>query len=73
MIAEVYDGDVREVMKYYGDSNESLADFPFNFYMITELPTRAHLSGHSLKETINLWMDNMPDGKWSNWVVSCYS
>ena len=69
-MVEVYDDNIDEVMKYYGSPySDELAHFPFNFYLITDFPSRQHLSGISLKITIDIWMDNMPDGKWPNWVV----
>lgn len=50
---------------YYGTTFVQEADFPFNFYLIN----MKNLSGNSVSEAVNMWMKNMPEGKWPNWVV----
>ena len=70
MMVEVFADTVEEVMKYYGSDEVPLADFPFNFFLIDNLHKREDLSGESLKTTVSLWLDNLPAGKWPNWVVS---
>lgn len=69
MMVEVYD-DVEMVMKYYGNDTVPLADFPFNFFLLDNLQNRSLLTGESIKNTISLWLEHMPEGKWANWVVS---
>ncbi|XP_042857796.1 maltase A3-like isoform X2 [Penaeus japonicus] len=69
MIIEVFGEEIDEVMKYYGNDTVPLADFPFNFLLIEHLRSRGDLTGFALKDTIDLWMDNMPEGKWPNWVL----
>ncbi|NXN57113.1 SLC31 protein, partial [Rynchops niger] len=63
------DGDEKEnieaTMMYYGTTFIQEADFPFNFNLID----MKNLSGNSIFEAVNLWMKNMPTGKWPNWVV----
>ncbi|KAM6367129.1 amino acid transporter heavy chain SLC3A1 isoform 2-T3 [Alca torda] len=63
------DGDDKEnieaTMMYYGTTFIQEADFPFNFNLIN----MKNLSGNSIFEAVNLWMKNMPAGKWPNWVV----
>ncbi|XP_065535575.1 amino acid transporter heavy chain SLC3A1 [Lathamus discolor] len=63
------DGDDKEdmeaTMTYYGTTFVQEADFPFNFNLIN----MKNLSGNSIFEAVNLWMKNMPAGKWPNWVV----
>ncbi|NXI64134.1 SLC31 protein, partial [Anseranas semipalmata] len=63
------DGDEKEdigaTMMYYGTTFVQEADFPFNFYLIN----MKTLSGNSICEAVNLWMKNMPEGKWPNWAV----
>uniref|UniRef100_A0A4W4EU64 Amino acid transporter heavy chain SLC3A1 n=1 Tax=Electrophorus electricus TaxID=8005 RepID=A0A4W4EU64_ELEEL len=67
MVTESYDYEETEkTMMYYGTRFAKEADFPFNFYLL-DLPTG--LSGVRAKELVNLWMSNMPRGKWPNWVV----
>ncbi|KAM9016322.1 amino acid transporter heavy chain SLC3A1 [Ara ararauna] len=63
------DGDEKEdmeaTMMYYGTTFVQEADFPFNFNLIN----MKNLSGNSIFEAVNLWMKNMPAGKWPNWAV----
>ncbi|XP_054676730.1 neutral and basic amino acid transport protein rBAT isoform X1 [Grus americana] len=63
------DGDEKDnieaTMMYYGTTFIQEADFPFNFNLIN----MKNLSGNSIFEAVNLWMKNMPAGKWPNWVV----
>jgi hypothetical protein len=51
-----------EQMKYY-----ECGDFPFNFYL-TNLDTP--VSAAAVRNIILDWMDNMPEGRIANWVVS---
>ncbi|KAK7076945.1 hypothetical protein SK128_021888 [Halocaridina rubra] len=69
LMVEIYDGEIEQVMNYYGNERNPLADFPFNFLMIDKLKNRTELTGKSLKSTVDIWMDNMPEGKWPNWVL----
>ncbi|NXI99224.1 SLC31 protein, partial [Psophia crepitans] len=57
--------DIEATMMYYGTTFIQEADFPFNFNLIN----MKNLSGDSIFEAVNLWMNNMPAGKWPNWVV----
>ncbi|KAG7462649.1 hypothetical protein MATL_G00187020 [Megalops atlanticus] len=67
MVTESYDyEEVDKTMMYYGTEHVRESDFPFNFYLI-DLPNR--LSGEGVFDLVNLWMTNMPKGKWPNWVV----
>ncbi|KFP33245.1 Neutral and basic amino acid transport protein rBAT [Colius striatus] len=61
------DGDenIEATMMYYGTSFVQEADFPFNLNLIDI----TSLSGNSVFEAVNLWMKNMPEGKWPNWAV----
>ncbi|NXL09954.1 SLC31 protein, partial [Mesembrinibis cayennensis] len=63
------DGDEKEnieaTMMYYGTPFVKEADFPFNFNLIN----MKNLSGNSIFEAVDLWMKNMPAGKWPNWAV----
>jgi hypothetical protein len=67
MIAEVFDS-VEKTMEYYGGDKQPLADFPFNFYLMTNIGRES--SAHDIKNTIEQWMSNLPESKWANWVVS---
>lgn len=68
-MVEVFGDTVEEVMNYYGTEEDPLADFPFNFQLIDNLESRKRLDGESLKATVSLWLDNLPAGKWPNWVL----
>ncbi|NXJ43020.1 SLC31 protein, partial [Ciconia maguari] len=57
--------DIEATMMYYGTTFIQEADFPFNFNLIN----MKNLSGNSIFEAVNLWMKNMPEGKWPNWAV----
>jgi hypothetical protein len=66
LLAEVYD-TVESTMKYYGEQDQPLADFPFNFLFVNEL--EAHPTPTKLKELIDKWMLAMPADACPNWVV----
>ncbi|XP_009878960.1 PREDICTED: neutral and basic amino acid transport protein rBAT [Charadrius vociferus] len=57
--------DIEATMMYYGTTFVQEADFPFNFNLIN----MKNLSGNGIFEAVNLWMKNMPAGKWPNWAV----
>ncbi|NWV58972.1 SLC31 protein, partial [Malurus elegans] len=57
--------DIEATMMYYGTPFIQEADFPFNFNLIN----MKNLSGNSIFEAVDLWMRNMPAGKWPNWAV----
>ncbi|XP_008943441.1 PREDICTED: neutral and basic amino acid transport protein rBAT [Merops nubicus] len=57
--------DIEATMMYYGTNFIREADFPFNFNLIN----MKNLSGNSVFEAVNLWMKNLPAGKWPNWAV----
>jgi len=69
MMVEVFDDDVNQIMRYYGNESVPLADFPFNFRLIQNFQCRQDLSGFSLRDTLDEWLNNMPKGKWPNWVI----
>jgi alpha-glucosidase len=57
--------DIDSTMMYY-----ECGDFPFNFGFVN-LDERP--SADEIKEIINLWLDNLPEGKTPNWVVIVYN
>ncbi|NXR80166.1 SLC31 protein, partial [Pycnonotus jocosus] len=57
--------DIEATMTYYGTTFIQEADFPFNFNLIN----LKNLSGNSIFEAVDSWMQNMPAGKWPNWAV----
>ncbi|XP_061767194.1 amino acid transporter heavy chain SLC3A1 [Nerophis ophidion] len=67
MVTESYDDqEVDKTMMYYGTPQVKESDFPFNFYLM-DLPGNS--SGVRLKHLVHLWMGNMPEGQWPNWLV----
>ncbi|KAG7228528.1 hypothetical protein INR49_007702 [Caranx melampygus] len=67
MVTESYDyHEVDKTMMYYGTPLVKESDFPFNFYLL-DLPQNA--SGTWVQHLVHLWMENMPKGRWPNWVV----
>jgi hypothetical protein len=68
MMAEMYDS-VEKTVGYRGNHQRAVADFPFDFYLMTNI--RRESSAHDIKNTIELWMRNLPEAKWAKWVVSC--
>ena len=53
-----------ETMKYYNYA----ADFPFNFYTITNLTSTS--TAADVKDIVDSWYNDMPKGGTPNWVVS---
>lgn len=70
MVTESYDyHEVKKTMMYYSTPLVKESDFPFNFYLL-DLPQNN--SGLWVKQLVDLWMANMPRGRWANWVVSLH-
>ncbi|KAG8504756.1 Neutral and basic amino acid transport protein rBAT [Galemys pyrenaicus] len=56
---------IDKTMMYYGLPFIQEADFPFNSYLSTlDSPT-----GNIVSKIITSWMENMPEGKWANWMI----
>lgn len=67
MVTESYDyQEVEKTMMYYSTPLVKESDFPFNFYLL-DLPQNK--TGQWVKHLVDLWMANMPNGQWANWVV----
>jgi len=67
MITEAYTS-MENTMRYYGNETNLGAHMPFNFGLIDRL--NEYSNATKFNEAINNWLDNMPDGKTANWVVS---
>uniref|UniRef100_A0A4X1SJS4 Amino acid transporter heavy chain SLC3A1 n=1 Tax=Sus scrofa TaxID=9823 RepID=A0A4X1SJS4_PIG len=65
MGTEAQGESIAGTMMYYGLPFIQEADFPFNSYF-GQLDTP---SGDSVAEVILSWMENMPEGKWPNWMT----
>lgn len=68
MMTEAYTS-MDMIMRFYesDDGIEQRAHFPFNFAMITEL--NAESKAGDFKYVIDRFLENMPRGKVTNWVV----
>ncbi|XP_007942575.1 neutral and basic amino acid transport protein rBAT [Orycteropus afer afer] len=65
MGTEANGGNIDKTMMYYGLPFIQEADFPFNDYL-----TKLDTPGNSLfNKVIMSWMENMPEGKWPNWMI----
>nr|XP_030713647.1 neutral and basic amino acid transport protein rBAT isoform X2 [Globicephala melas] len=65
MGTEAHGENIAKTMMYYGLPFIQEADFPFNTYLgKLDMP-----SGNSVFEVITSWMENMPEGKWPNWMT----
>ncbi|XP_060042951.1 amino acid transporter heavy chain SLC3A1 isoform X2 [Erinaceus europaeus] len=56
---------VDSTMMYYGQPFVQEADFPFNS-LLSSLDTP---SGGQVSHAIMTWLQNMPEGKWPNWMT----
>ena len=59
---EVFGDSVLDQIPYY----QSGADMPFNFNLIFSNRT---CGGKCMQGLVESWMDELPEGKWPNWVV----
>ncbi|VVC30056.1 Glycoside hydrolase superfamily,Glycosyl hydrolase, family 13, catalytic domain [Cinara cedri] len=66
MIIESYT-TLENTMRYYGNEKQIGVHLPFNFQLVTELNAQSNATKFS--NTVNQWLDNMPKGKWPNWVI----
>jgi alpha-glucosidase len=63
-MTEAY-ASVEETMAYYGNDTHPGAHFSFNFNLVSS-PS----SAQDFNNLVHQWVDNVPDGRQSNWVVS---
>ncbi|PSN52125.1 hypothetical protein C0J52_04329 [Blattella germanica] len=66
LVPEVY-ASIEHTMAYFGNSTNPGAHFPFNFYFIDNL--RMGASAWDVLSAILGWLNNLPQGMPSNWVV----
>jgi len=66
MITEAYT-TIEKTMRYYGDATSPGAHLPFNFGLISYLNDQSDAA--DFESAVLGWLDNMPEGKWANWVV----
>lgn len=63
MVGEVYD-PISELVTYYGNHSDEF-NFPFNFLLL-EI---SNWTGTEVSGRVAKWLDNIPKGAWSNWVL----
>lgn len=66
MMTEGYTS-IPKVMEFFGNGSSNGAQIPFNFQLISNL--RANSTAADFAHYVNLWLDNLPTGKRSNWVL----
>lgn len=71
LMTEAY-ASIENTMLWYGsaDGTRKGAHIPFNFVLISDL--EAGFNGNTLRDMINVWLENMPEGANANWVVSIF-
>ena len=63
IIGEV-DGTIDTAVSYYGKNNDEF-HFPLNALFLGT----NHWTGTDVNSRVNLWLTNMPEGGWPNWVL----
>nr|CAD7451876.1 unnamed protein product [Timema tahoe] len=66
LITEAY-ADLENTFKYMGTEERPGAHLTFNFFMISQLSNTS--SAQDFYSSITEWLDNVPQGKWSDWVL----
>ncbi|XP_063234860.1 maltase 1-like [Bacillus rossius redtenbacheri] len=66
MVTEAY-AKVDKTFQYYGTEDRPGAHFTFNFFLIQMLDRSSGAA--AFNRTINTWLQNLPEGRWSNWVM----
>jgi alpha-glucosidase len=66
LLLEAYTS-LSNIMKFYGNETTAGAGIPFNFELLSN--TNINSTGRQFQTLVDGWMDAMPAGKISNWVV----
>jgi alpha-glucosidase len=59
---------IATVQRYYTNGVKEGAQLPFNFELMKQL--RAYSKAQDIVVAVNSWLDPMPKGHFTNWVVS---
>lgn len=60
---------IENTVKFYANKDgKPLAHFPFNFILIERLSDTS--SAEDFKSSVDQWLDAVPEGSTSNWVVN---
>jgi len=68
LFTEAYASVANTVRYYQADDGSPRAHFPFNFILIEQLDEAA--TADEFKDKIDEWLNAVPEGGTSNWVVS---
>ena len=71
MITEATSSDVENLMRYYGVYDQIEADFPMNFGLMA-LGSDRTIDVDLIRNTIQDWMEAMPEGRVPNWIISSH-
>ena len=63
MVGEVLN-PMCKLVTYYGNNSDEF-DFPFNFLLLKKF----NWTGTEISNRVAEWLDNIPEGAWSNWVL----
>ncbi|XP_066994042.2 maltase 2 [Anabrus simplex] len=66
MMTENY-GPIDKVLQYYGTVERPGANFPFNFYLITNLDKNSR--AHDFDRVIDMWLGNLQENNWPDWLL----
>ncbi|XP_069689413.1 maltase A3-like isoform X1 [Periplaneta americana] len=66
IMTEVY-ASIEETMAYYGNDTNPGAYFTFNFNLVNSAGSWS--TANDFNNVIHSWVDNIPEGKQSNWVA----
>lgn len=66
MLTESY-ASLNKTLEYYGTSNRTGSHIPFNFQLLSNVNNAS--TAADFKTYIDSWLDLMPSGKVSNWVM----
>ncbi|XP_071453870.1 maltase A3-like [Hetaerina americana] len=64
LMTEAYTS-IENAMKYFGNETVPGSHMPFNFLLINNLGRWAK----NFSDAVSLWMDNLPERGWANWLV----
>lgn len=59
---------IENTVKFYANKDgKPIAHFPFNFILIERLDENSN--AEDFKKSVDQWLDTVPEGATSNWVV----
>lgn len=67
LLTESY-SPIATLQRYYRNDERGGAQLPFNFELMKQL--RSYSTAHDVVTAVHSWIDPMPEGYFTNWVVS---